>query len=297
MKKFILFIIIPLFVFKAFSSEQNFINGYRSKPFPLQKELPGQRVNTPTTNFQTVYDLRNTDYLTSIKNQDTCGACWTFATMAAVESYLKKNSVGIYDLSEQNLKNLNNFDKNPCSKGGDPYMSQSYFSRGGGPVLESEDPYNAGYHFSYIFTPQFYIGDSRHLPKSTGNNTIKQAILDYGAIFSTMYWHQNYFNNQNNTYYSNTTNYGNHAITLVGWNDTLTTNASQKGAWIVKNSYGTNWGENGYFYISYYDNSLHDDIAYWPNKYTYGDKYFANGYDDVGLVSYYGFNSTTADCI
>ncbi len=295
MKQFIL--ILFIFTIYSHSAEKKLINSYGIKPNPLQKELQNQAFSAPATNFQTVYDLRNTNYLTGVKNQDTCGACWTFATMAAVESFLKKKGYGSFDLSEQNLKNLNRFDKNPCSKGGDPYMSQSYFSRGGGPVLETEDPYNSGVHSSYTFTPQFYLGESRHLPKNSSINTIKQAILDHGAIFSTMYWHINYFNSQNNTYYSNTNNYGNHAITLAGWNDTLTTSASQKGAWIVKNSYGTGWGENGFFYISYYDNSLHDDVAYWPQKYAYGNKYFANGYDEVGLVSYYGFNSNSADCI
>ena len=84
----------------------------------------------------------------------------------------------------------------------------------------------------------------------TDNDEIKKAIMKYGGVVSSIY-----STNSVKQYY-NESIYSNHEIVIVGWNDTMEIpNAPGLGAWICKNSWGSEWGEDGYFYVSYYDTS------------------------------------------
>lgn len=103
-------------------------------------------------------------------------------------------------------------------------------------------------------------------------NTIKEKLMNVGAIdFSyyspiSIYDKQKYFNSNTNALYFNASRgykSANHEICLVGWDDNFSKNKFKvtppdNGAWIAKNSWGSDWGNNGYFYISYYDLSVTD---------------------------------------
>lgn len=105
-------------------------------------------------------------------------------------------------------------------------------------------------------------------------NTLKQAVVDHGAVaigFSMDF--SCYLSSNEKSYYSPipTTNQhdhaGGHAVTIVGWDDTYSKSnfkvkPSKDGAWIIKNSYGSDFGDAGYMYISYEDASIADIVAY-----------------------------------
>ena len=227
--------------------------------------------------FDPVYDLRTHGLLTPVKGQ-TGNACWAFATMASVESRWLKSGLGTWDLSENNLKYCHGFDPSRSTYG-NHWMSTAYFARRSGPLVEADDPNGPGSLCPADKTPVGYITDARYLPNDM--NTIKQAILDQGAIFTLMYFSSTYYNAANFTYYRGDSADVNHAVDLVGWDDNKVTEGGT-GAWICKNSYGTGWGESGYFYVSYNDKSILDYNAYWPVRYTYEPSVKVYGYDDLG---------------
>jgi C1A family cysteine protease len=256
-----------------------------------------------------VYDLRALGGVTPVKDQGGCGSCWTFSTFGSAEGWLLKNLAETWDFSENNLKNYSGFDLAPCD-GGNDYMSCAYLARGGGPVLEAHDPYRAYDNRPSPGGPkQKQLNSLLRFPTSA---EIKDAVMTYGAL-SVSFWSEGkYYNSGDNTYYCDSSEglseYGfllaNHAVTLVGWDDNkVVTGGSQPdppgpGAWIIKNSWGTDWGESGYFYISYHDTNavvpVGGGYGFFPMaaESNYGRIY---QYDELGLVNTLGYPGGTRE--
>ena len=242
--------------------------------------------------FPTVYDMRTLGLVTSVKDQGGCGSCWTFGTFGSMESHWKVMGFSDYDLSENNLKDCSGFDLGPCD-GGNSWMSVSYLTRFSGDYLETQDPYldSPEACLNLGNTQTSFEFDERFLPNNI--DLIKQTLMTYGATYTAFYWDGAYFNGSNNTYYYTGTTVANHAVTIVGWNDTITT-AGGQGAWIIKNSWGTGWGENGYFYISYNDSQINSEASYYPNRYRMSTTFTQYNYAPLGEVIDTGFASPTA---
>ena len=264
----------------------------------VQESLP-PTPDHPLDAAPTVYDLRSvgdTSYVTSVKNQASCGSCWTFATMASLESSILMDGGTTRDLSENNLKNYHGFDAAPCA-GGNVWMSGAYFTRGSGPVNETDDPYSASDDRETpppTLDSQYYVRESLWFDT---DDEIKNAIMARGALYTALYWSETSYRSSDQTYYYSGGTSTNHGVTIVGWDDNKATAAPTSGAWLIKNSWGSSWGASGYFWLSYADTaggnagySFEDAV---PAD-TYSNVFYHDEFGDVDEWSApYAFNAFT----
>ena len=166
------------------------------------------------------YDLRDYGFVTPIKNQGSDGNCWAFAVIGALESCILKAAGVEYDLSEENMKNLmalySDYGWNySTNKGGTNSMVLGYFSSWMGPVNDSDDRYIINTYLSPLMKSLMHVQNIIFLSRSnyTDNDAIKQAILNYGAVYTTLY-----ATGVKNQYYSGTSN-PDHSVVIVGWDD------------------------------------------------------------------------------
>lgn len=223
-------------------------------------------------------------YITSVKNQNPYGTCWAFAFIGASEAGIYKQGLGTADtdLSEWQLatRRVANW-QGLTEEARAPYTT----------VLKNP---NATLPDTVAYGQDAYHLENSYWVSMRDRTIVKQLIQEYGACGSSYYstGMQNsletsepvavYCPHKNNT---------NHAITIIGWDDTYSREnfgehkPDADGAWYCKNSWGSNWSKDGYFWISYEDIPLLNSNAYF---YEYGsaDNYDHNYQYDGGVVNY-----------
>ena len=212
----------------------------------------------PSERLPDTFDWRTQNGVTPIKDQGNCGSCWAFATVGVLECNIRIASGDLVDLSEQWLVSCNQ-DGWGCGTG---WFAHDYHwwktdSYGGtGAVMEGEFPYvgygapcDGPYSHYYKIVYWAYIGSDQGIPPT---EAIKQAILDYGPVSSAVYATTAMLAYSGGIFNNCESGEVNHAVTIVGWDDhALDEYGQEHSVWIVKNSWGPGWGEDGYMRIPY----------------------------------------------
>ncbi len=276
---------------------------------PIQSHHSSFRVNRDTT-LPASYRLPASQ-LTAVRDQGSFGTCWAHAALASSESLLKTQGVAANpDLSELQLayytyvrqNGLPAFDlaagQTPLNRGGNDYKSMAMMARGSSPVLESQAPYPTT---GTVIPPSPAIKPAYTLKETYLAHTKdewKTLLMAKGALSISYYHDDSAYNAGTASYYLPTAvGNTNHAVTLVGWDDNYPASRfaqtpSGNGAWIVKNSWGTYWGENGCFYLSYYSADTDAEAVAFELMAPVADEREYT-YTDLGWLSSIGYSSDT----
>ncbi|MBI5591362.1 MAG: peptidase C1 [Deltaproteobacteria bacterium] len=256
--------------------------GHIPSPVDLSHVDRLQRHLDQSVQYPAQYDLRTTGKLTPVRDQGSCGDCWAFATYSSLESYLLPSEN--WDFSEQDLNINHGFDSPPCN-GGNSYMSMAYLSRYSGPIKEAD---------ASAAQVQKHIQRVEFIPRTKYTfDEIKQAVMTFGAVDTSIGWYDSAYKSSNSSYYYNGSGKTNHDVAIVGWDDTYSksnfiTAPPNDGAFIIRNSWGAAWGEGGYFYMSYYDTYAGNNCWAFDNAESPTNFSTIYQYDPLGWISSLG---------
>lgn len=202
------------------------------------------------------YDMRNYKLLGPVKRQGNCGACWAFAAAASFESSYAKKNGQVIDISEQIMVNCTN---NSSCSGGLPHIVFDAWANDQQPIIdEKTEPYQETNRSCQKYTNAYQLSnygvmDMNYIypifPKVT-DIEIKNAVFTYGAVTTGVYAGMAFVNYKGGIFNDNSqANRPNHAVNIVGWDDA-------KQAWLIRNSWGEEWGEAGYMWLKYGTNGI-----------------------------------------
>ena len=209
-------------------------------------------ISLGATSVPASYDFCGTTGCTAVRDQGDCGSCWAFATTGVFEQAVKKLGT-TRNFAEQYLLDCN---------------SQGYDCNGGwldfadiknGDALESCDAYKATEGTCKSSCTKYnsvstwaYVGSSSSVPSTA---SIKAAIYKYGPVAAGVYANTAFENYVSGTFSGKASGSPNHAILLTGWDDA-------RGAWRLRNSWGSSWGDGGYMWIKYSSQKVGYAAAY-----------------------------------
>ena len=239
----------------------------------MQLTLINNTINVTT--LPTRYDSRDWGWVSPVRAQGWMGSCWTFGMTGALESALLKATGLRIDLSENNMQDTvikySIYGDLDLVEGGLNTVAASYLLSWLGAFTQDLDSYDEMGKISPLITTtqDIHVQDvifiaNDEVPNGT---KLKEAIMKYGSINVNYYGQSQYdevslyYNTETYAQYVDVPTQQNHAVTVVGWDDNFPkekflATPPGDGAWIVKNSWGPEWGENGYLYVSYYDQSF-----------------------------------------
>lgn len=201
-------------------------------------------------------DFRTSGYISPIKSQGLCGSCWAFGTAGTVEAaYAIANKKKIVDAGEQELLSCSG--SGSCAGG---YWAFSYVKQRGLPD-EVDFPYQTKdttackeeIAHPYRIENWAFISSTSEIPTVA---EIKQAMSIYGPVVTGIRATDAFqLHKGDTTFKEKAVGKINHAIIIIGWDDS-------RHAWLIKNSWGKRWGDQGFCWVDYDCNSVGSGAAW-----------------------------------
>jgi TolA-binding protein len=197
------------------------------------------------------------EYVAPARSQGKCGSCWAFAPIGVLESAVNiaNGFDPNLDLSEQHLVNCarasDGFKIGTCN-GGFTWMVFDYLQREGAPT-EAQVPYlerdatcNTKVKPEHELVTWGFVDKQGSVPPV---GSIKEALCKFGPVSSSVAATPTFIAYTGGVFEESNATNTNHAVMIVGWDD-------KRGAWLVRNSWGTWWGEDGYIWVKYGSNRI-----------------------------------------
>lgn len=263
-----------------------------------------------------------------VRSQGKYGMCWALTAASAMESVLLPEKQLVF--SAEHLVQGSSFTMD-MRDGGSYYMTMAYLCGWQGPVLESEDPYGDEYSpeglQAAVHVQEMQILDHADVAQ------IKAAVYQYGAVQTSLYMSRAttsadkpYYNEVTSSYYYPEERTQDHDVLILGWDDNWSRFQFKQipehnGAFICQNTWGSGFGRDGIFYVSYedanigcsstvysridqtdnYDHIYQNDPCGWQGRLGYGGStgWFANVYrtEAEEQLEAVGFYATGKDAL
>lgn len=235
-----------------------------------------------------------------VRRQGKYGTCWALGAVSAMEAALLPAEHMVFSADHMSLNNAFNMDVND---GGNCEMTMAYLSGWQGPVLEEDDPYGDGYSPDGL-SPVVHVQEIQLL-READRSWIKEMVRKYGAVQTSLFMSREttsaartYYNEKTAAYYYPEKQEKNHDVVILGWDDSFSRFnflqvPDEDGAYICQNAWGSDFGQDGIFYVSYADANVGSvNVVYSRIEPTdnYSGIYQT---DDCGWQAVQGFNTET----
>ncbi|CAJ0948607.1 unnamed protein product, partial [Mesorhabditis belari] len=193
-------------------------------------------------------DWRDKGYVTDVKNQGQCGSCYAFSATGALEGQVKRMTGKLFELSEQNIVDCSSNYGNDGCDGGLMSYAYKYIAANGGIDTEDSYPYEAAKETCSFNNDTIGADDSGYtVIKSGDEEALKLAVATMGPIAVAIEVTKSFFHYSEGVYYDKKCSHElNHGVLVVGYG----TEEDGGDYWIVKNSWGKEWGNEGYIWMA-----------------------------------------------